>query len=217
MVTIPSALTTLIGLSAATALTLLRHYGYAGIFVLMVLEAASLPIPSEVVLPAIGILSASGILNPFLAFVVALAGAAIGMAIDYYIAYYLGKEVVYKHLRIFHVKQESLDAFDAWFSRNGDFSVFVTRMLPVIRGLINFPAGFARMNIRKFYAYSVAGTMIWFALLIAFGYYALAITNAYLLIAVFVFFAVVIYALYWFATRRMGSRMAQEGGHAGQP
>jgi membrane protein DedA with SNARE-associated domain len=197
---------TLVGLSATTALMLLKRYGYVGIFALMTLEAASLPIPSEVVLPAIGILASGGILNPFLAFVVAIAGAAIGMAIDYYVAYYLGKAVVYKHLRLFRVKQENLDAFDAWFSRNGDFAVFVTRMLPVVRGLINFPAGFARMDIRKFYAYSIAGTVIWFALLIAFGYYALAITNAYLLIAVFIAFAVAVYLLYWFATRRMRMR-----------
>ncbi len=208
---VSGALATLLSLSVATALALLKQYGYAGILVIMLLEAASLPIPSEVVMPAIGILAAGGILNPFIAFVVALAGAAAGMAVDYYVAYYLGKEVVYKHLHLFHVKRESIEAFDAWFARNGEFSVFVTRMIPVIRGLINFPAGFARMQIRKFYAYSLAGTAIWFAILMAFGYYALSIVNAYLLLAVFIAFALVVYLIYWFAMRRIGGRVGSAG------
>ena len=119
---------------------LIAAHGYASIFFLMLLEAASFPfVPSEVVLPAVGFFIAEGSINPILGFAAAMLGGVIGMAIDYYIAYFLGKELIYKHLRWFHIKKEQLIAFDNWFAKNGDFAVFVSRLLPVVRGLHQLP------------------------------------------------------------------------------
>ena len=85
----------------------------------------------------------------------------IGSVIDYAIGYYLGKEVVYKHLQLFHVKKHDLDNFDAWFAKNGIAAVFFTRFIPILRTVINFPAGFAKMNLKKFLSYTFAGVLIW--------------------------------------------------------
>jgi len=170
------------GLTYSTIAYLVSKYGYYAIFGLTALEAASIPIPSELVLPLIGYFIFEKILDPFLSMAVVLSAEFVGMAINYYTAYFIGKDIVYKHLQLFHIKKETLDAFDVWFARNGSFAVFISRLMPVVRGLINFPAGFALMPQKKFYAYSMLGTALWDLFLISFGYYlskyALSMQNA---------------------------------------
>lgn len=190
-------------LTYGTISALISQYGYYAIFALMLLEAAAFPVPSEVVLPAVGFFAAKGTIDPLLSFSAVIIGGIIGMGVDYYIAYFLGKEVVYKHLGLFHISRERLAAFDDWFEANGSFAVFITRLIPVVRALINFPAGFAQMPAKKFFAYSIAGTLIWDVLLIAFGYYALSITSFPLVIASIFVFALALYLIYRFAMRRM--------------
>lgn len=171
-------------------------YGYIAIIVLMALESASLPIPSEVILPLAGHAVALGNLNFYLAVAASLIGTVIGITIDYWIAYLLEKKVVYKHLNTFHIKKPMLESFDAWFAKNGAFAVFISRVLPVVRGLISFPAGFAKMSLKDFYIYSLAGSLVWNVALILFGYWALSIANVQLLFAVVALFAIVLYAIY---------------------
>ncbi len=192
----------LIGLPAAI-MSVISSYTYVGIFLLMTLESASLPIPSEIILPAAGALSASGAINIWLALLVALAGGIIGMMIDYYIAYYIGKDVVYKHLGWFRIKRKTLESFDAWFRQNGPFAVFISRLIPLVRGLISFPAGFAKMPKAQFLAYSFSGTLIWDVALLLFGYYAIHIRNVDLLFAAIAVFVIVLYAIYALAFRRI--------------
>ncbi|HUB92624.1 MAG TPA: DedA family protein [Candidatus Saccharimonadales bacterium] len=181
---------------------LIYSYGYLGVFLLMLLESASLPIPSEIILPAAGLLAAKGVFNVYLVFVVVLAAGVIGVTIDYYIAYYLGKEALYGHIRRLRVKKEHLEAFDEWFARNGAFTVFIGRLLPEVRGLVSLPAGFAAMPKKKFYAYSVAGMGIWDVALLTFGYYALNAHNIYIVMVAVAIFAIVIYALFRVGTRQ---------------
>jgi membrane protein DedA with SNARE-associated domain len=192
----------MLAITYGTVNALISQYGYYAIFVMLVLVAA-FPLPSEVVLPAVGYFAARGVINPYLGFASALLGGIVGMSIDYYIAYFLGKEVVYKHLHFFHIKKENLLAFDAWFMRNGPFAVFISRVIPLVRELMNFPAGFAEMPIRKFYLYSISGTIIWDVLLMAFGYYALSLRNLYAVAAAVVIFAVVLYLIYAYGMRRI--------------
>ena len=171
-------------------------YGYFAILILMILESASMPIPSELLLPATGYFAAKGVLNIYIALVVVYVSSFIGMAINYYIAYLLGKDFVYKHLHWFRIKKEDVEAFERWFDKNGPFTVFISRLLPIVRGFINFPAGFALMNQKKFYTYSMAGTIIWDTALVMFGYYGLAahsITNVLIAIGVF---GVALYTIY---------------------
>jgi membrane protein DedA with SNARE-associated domain len=175
---------------------ILKRYGYLAIFLLMVLEAASLPIPSEVVLPAAGLLAATGLFNIYLIFIVITIASLIGITIDYYLAYFIEKEIIYKHLKIFRISRKQLEGFDRWFNRNGPFTVFIGRMLPEIRGLVSLPAGFAKMPLKKFYSYSLLGITIWDIALLAFGYYALNAHNAYVAMVAVAVFATVIYALF---------------------
>ncbi len=178
-------------------------YGYLAVFILMTLEAAAVPIPSEVVLPLIGLLAAQGIFSLPIALAIVLIAGIIGMFVDYYIAYFFGKDVVYKHMGIFHIKKKNLDDFDDAFRRNGKFTVFITRMMPLVKALINFPAGFAMMNKKEFIVYSVAGSLVWDLVLIMVGYYGLASSNVYVVMSVIAVFAVVIYAIYKLGVSKM--------------
>jgi len=171
-------------------------YGYFAVFILMTLESASLPIPSEIVLPLIGFFAANGTFSfPIVLGVVLIAGV-IGMFIDYYIAYFLGKDIVYKNASKLHISKEKLDMFDESFRRNGKFAVFIARLIPVARALINFPAGFAMMQKRTFLVYSVAGCLIWDVVLMSFGYYGLASNSAQVALIGVGVFAVAIYLVY---------------------
>lgn len=172
------------------------HYGYLSIIILMTLESASLPIPSEVILPFTGLLVSKGILDFYIALIAALFGNLIGIFIDYYIGYYLGKDFIYKNLQVFHIKKESLDDFDIWFSKNGNIAMFFSRMIPVVRGLVSFPAGFAQISKKRFLFYSMTGSLIYDTLLILFGMYALPTGNLVLLMASIGILAMVLFLIY---------------------
>ncbi len=198
-----SLLLNIFSLTYGAVTALISQYSYYAILVLMLLEAAAFPVPSEVVLPAVGYLAATNQLNPPLSFAAVIIGGIIGMGVDYYIAYFLGKDVVYRHLSLFHVNRERLEAFDDWFAKNGAFAVFITRLVPLVRALINFPAGFAQMPARKFFVYSIAGTLVWDVLLIGFGYYALSLNSFPMVIASIFLFALALYAVYHFTMKRI--------------
>ena len=207
------SLLSLFHLSYSLLSGLISRYGYIALFGLLILEAASFPVPSEVILPITGYFIYSKLLNPFIAFAAIIFGGIVGMALDYYLAYFIGKDVVYRHLAIFHISREKLDAFDKWFAKNGPFTVFVSRLMPLIRGLINFPAGFALMPQKKFFAYSIAGTVIWDVFLISFGYfvskYELSISNLYVLFSIvglsIGLLAILLFLIYRYAMRRISS------------
>ena len=149
---------------------IISSHGYAAIFILMLLESSSIPVPSEVVLPLAGVMAAKGILGFYPALLVATVGSLIGMGIDYYIGYFVGKDIIYRHLELFHVTKTSLRKFDRWFMINGEAVVFISRMVPVIRTIASLPAGFARMAKRKFFTYSAAGALVWNSVLMTFGF-----------------------------------------------
>jgi len=196
------SITSLLQIGTSISAAIAAH-GYYAIFILMLLESVSIPVPSEVILPLVGYFAAQHQISLVLGFAVATLAAIIGMTIDYYIAYFLGKEVVYKHLRLFHIKRQDIESFDEWFSRNGSAAVFLARLLPVVRGLVNFPAGFAEMKVRDFYLYSTLGCVIWNIVLILFGFYALSISNTYVVIGAIFLFGLTLYLIYRFAMRRI--------------
>ncbi len=203
-----SFLSLLIEHSYTTITAFVQSYGYIAIFVLMAMESSTLPIPSEVVLPLAGLLAANRLLSFPIAFIAALLGAIVGSMIDYVIGYFIGKDIVYKHLRLFHIKKESLDDFDSWFHKNGNAAVFLTRLVPVVRTVINFPAGFAKMKLRDFLAYSIAGMVIWDLVLMAFGYFFLSTkTNSVVTVLASVgVFAILLYVVYRVAMRQLRKR-----------
>lgn len=200
---IVSFITALIFHSYNTVSMFIKNFGYTAVFVLMVMESSSVPIPSEVVLPLAGFFSAKGALSFPLALLVAVSGSMVGSVIDYTIGYYVGKEVVYKHLRFFHIKKQDLDNFDRWFEKNGIAAVFLTRLVPVIRTVVNFPAGFARLSLKSFLFYTLIGLVIWDFVLMVFGYYILSVNSAVIVMAGIGVFALLLYIIYNFSMKRM--------------
>jgi membrane protein DedA with SNARE-associated domain len=184
------------GGSVSSISSFIHLHSYAALITLMTLEGASLPLPSEVIIPVAGFLAARGVLNLQLAFLAILVGNTIGMAIDYSIGYYIGKKVVYKHAKFFHIKRRTIDSFDIWFRRNGAFAVFVSRFIPEVRGLMSFPAGFAKMPLGQFFGWSIAGAAIWDFVLLLFGYYFLSGTSAAVLLLAIAIFIIILYLIY---------------------
>lgn len=203
LLTIISTIHNILTASGSAISVLIHMYGYLAIFILMLLEGSSVPVPSEVVLPLAGLLSQNGTLNFYIAFIAAMAGSIGGLAIDYYIGYFLGKDVIYKHLEFFHIKKKDLDAFDKWFERNGIAAVFLSRLIPIVRTIMSFPAGIAKMNQRTFFGYSILGTFIWDLVLMLFGFYLLSAHSAVVIMGSIGAFAIVLYLIYAFAMRRM--------------
>jgi len=182
---------------------IIKSYGYTAVFILMAMESSTLPIPSEVVLPLAGLFAAKGALNVYLVILVSMLGSVVGFSIDYYVGYYLGKDVVYRHLSFFHIKKKDLDEFSEWFDHNGSVAVFITRMVPVLRTVISFPAGFAKMPKKKFFLYSLLGAFIWTVVLVLFGFYFLAVNNAVFVMEAIGVFAIVLYLIYALTRKHM--------------
>lgn len=143
--------------------------GYPGIFLLMVMESATLPVPSEIVLPLGGYLVYTGQLEFWSVVVVATLGSLVGTTIDYGIGYYLGRPAVLRYGRIVRFSHERLETTEKWFSGHGDRVVLLARFVPLLRTLIAFPAGIVRMEPKRFLAYSAVGIFVWDVALVYLG------------------------------------------------
>jgi len=135
--------------------------GYPGICLLMAIESACIPLPSEVIMPFSGYLVFTG---RFKLVGVALAGALgcnLGSAIAYYVGARGGRPLAEKYGRYVLVSRHDLDRADHWFARYGNATVFFARLLPVVRTFIALPAGVARMNFWRFNLYTFAGSLPW--------------------------------------------------------
>jgi membrane protein DedA with SNARE-associated domain len=139
----------------------LSSLGYAGVVLLMAVESACIPLPSELIMPFAGYLVFKGQL---LLWGVALAGAVgcvLGSLVAYYVGLFGGRPLVQRYGRYLLISHHDLDLADRWFARHGDITIFVGRLLPVVRTFIAFPAGVARMPLPKFVAYTFVGSLIW--------------------------------------------------------
>jgi membrane protein DedA with SNARE-associated domain len=143
--------------------------GYPGIFLLMIMESATLPVPSEVVLPLAGYLVYHGKLEFWPVVAVASIGSLIGTMIDYSIGYYFGRPAVLRYGRIVRFDQERLETTEKWFSRHGRSVVLLARFVPLLRTLIAFPAGIVRMETKRFLAFSTVGIVVWDIALVYLG------------------------------------------------
>ena len=139
-------------------------FGYAGVFVLMLLESGGIPIPSEVIMPFAGFLVASGQMNFWLLVLVGAVGNLAGSLAAYWISWRGGRPLIEKSGRYFLIFRPDLDLVDRWFSRYGELAVFFGRLLPVVRTYISFPAGVAKMDLKKFCLYTFIGALPWTAL-----------------------------------------------------
>jgi membrane protein DedA with SNARE-associated domain len=134
--------------------------GYLGVVFLMAVESACIPLPSEVIMPFAGSL----VPVRFTLLGCGLAGAlgcVVGSIPAYYAGAYGGRPLILKYGKYILLSAEHLDQADRFFARRGDVTVFVARLLPVVRTFIAFPAGIAKMPLGKFIAYTFAGSLPW--------------------------------------------------------
>ena len=135
--------------------------GYAGIVLLMAIESACIPLPSEVIMPFAGYLVSIGQLSLLGAATAGALGCNVGSTIAYVVAANGGRKALERWGACLLVRPHEIDRADAFFARYGAATVFVGRLLPVIRTFIAFPAGLARMPMLKFQVYTFLGSWPW--------------------------------------------------------
>ena len=141
--------------------TYLGEYGYLAVFVLMLLESACIPIPSEVTMVFGGFLVSRGDLSFIGVAMIGTIANVIGSWLAYWVGYVGGRPLINRWGRFILLREHELDRAHDWFERRGELAVFVSRLLPVIRTFISLPAGVARMNFWKFTLYTFLGCLPW--------------------------------------------------------
>jgi membrane protein DedA with SNARE-associated domain len=142
--------------------------GVAGVFVLMVLESACIPVPSEAIMLFAGFSVSEGEMTLFAIVAAGVLGNLVGSWIAYSVGYFARIDLLERN-RLIHISPKHLQWADNWFKRYGDATVFFTRMLPIIRTFISLPAGVARMPFWRFTAFTIAGCTPWVLMLALIG------------------------------------------------
>lgn len=152
--------------------------GYIGVMLAMAIESAMIPLPSELILPYAGFLVSDPTqLEPltgspwnfWIVVVVATIGNTLGSLVAYAIGAYGGRPFLERYGRYLLIRHHDIELADRFFADHGGVTVFVGRLLPIVRTFISFPAGVARMRIVPFIVYSTAGAFLWSALLVYAG------------------------------------------------
>lgn len=155
----------------------LSHLNYWTVTLLMAIESSFIPLPSEIVVPPAAWKAASSIdMNVLLVVAFATLGADIGALINYYLAYFLGRPIVYRFAesRLGHlclINKEKVETAEKYFAKHGAVSTLLGRLIPAVRQLISIPAGLAKMKLGLFLLYTTIGALVWNSILASFGYY----------------------------------------------
>ena len=155
----------------------LDHLNYWTVMLFMAIESSFIPFPSEAVVPPAAWKAAvTGEMNVFLVVLFATVGALIGAFINYYLAVWLGRPIVYKfaNSRLGHmclIDEAKVQNAEKYFDKHGAVSTFIGRLVPAVRQLISIPAGIARMGLGRFVFYTSLGAGLWNAILATLGYY----------------------------------------------
>lgn len=160
---------------SAFIIHLIQSTGYIGIFILMTLESALIPIPSEITMPFSGFLVSTGNLSFILVVLAGAFGNLIGSLMAYALGYYLEETVILslvgKYGKFILMTKEDYEKSLKWFNKYGEAITFFSRLLPAVRTFISLPAGLAEMNILKFSIYTFLGSLIWSTFLTYIGVY----------------------------------------------
>jgi membrane protein DedA with SNARE-associated domain len=135
--------------------------GYSGVVLLMAVESACIPLPSEIIMPFSGYLVYTGRFSLWLVAIAGAAGCVLGSLVAYWVGLRGGRPMIEKYGRFILISHHDLDIADRWFAKYGEVIVFASRLLPVLRTFIAFPAGVARMNLKRFVIYTFAGSLPW--------------------------------------------------------
>ena len=156
--------------------SLLSNLNYGTILFLMLLESTVVPVPSEFVVTPAAYHAAGGNLDVFLVILFATIGADLGASINYVVAYYVGRPVIYRFAnskwgKMCLLNQEKVEKSEKYFDDHGIVATLTGRLIPGIRHLISIPAGLAKMNYWKFLLYTTIGAGAWHAILAGLGWY----------------------------------------------
>ena len=147
---------------------------WPGVIALMAIESACIPIPSEIIMPLAGWILIKELSLPItfnlLAGVLGALGCTIGSIIAYWVGIKGGRPFLNKYGKYILITPHDLDRADQWFQKNGDWAIFITRLIPLVRTFISLPAGIAKMRIGKFLIYTFVGSFIWCTVLSFAGY-----------------------------------------------
>ena len=189
--------------------------GYPGIFILMTIESSFIPFPSEVVMIPAGYLAATGGMSVTAAILCGVLGSLAGAYLNYIIALRLGRPFILRFGPYVGISGEKFSRVETYFSRHGEITTFVGRLIPGIRQLISFPAGLGRMGLARFSLFTAAGAGLWIVVLVFLGYWIgenEELIKKYLkeASAMLAFFAILVTAVYLFFNRRRQGREAPE-------
>ena len=142
-------------------IAVISQSGYWGIVLLMAIESACIPLPSEVIMPFSGYLVHVGRFRLIWVAIAGAVGCNVGSLVAYYVGARGGRPLAERYGRFVLVTHHDLEMADRWFARYGDWAVFFSRLLPVVRTFIALPAGIARMNFLRFNVYTFLGSLPW--------------------------------------------------------
>ncbi len=145
--------------------------GYLGIVILMFIESTFIPLPSELVIPPAGYLISKKQMTWTGVIFSGTIGSLLGALFNYYIAAYLGRPFILRYGKYFGVTEKRFKKGELFFTRHGNISTFIGRLILGIRHYISFPAGLAKMNLKKFCFYTSLGAGIWVWILAYIGYF----------------------------------------------
>ncbi len=153
----------------------LEHLNYGTVALLMTIESSFIPFPSEIVVPPAAYMAAAGELNVYLVILAATAGALAGALINYGLAVWIGRPIVYKFVnsrlgRAFLLDEPKMEKAESYFVRYGNISTLIGRLVPGIRQLISIPAGLSKMPLGRFVLYTSLGAAAWNIILAVLGY-----------------------------------------------
>lgn len=156
--------------------TLLSNLNYGTILFLMLLESTVVPVPSELVVTPAAYHAAAGSLNIWLIILFATIGADIGASINYWVAYFVGRPIVYRFAesrlgKLCLLNRQKVEHAERYFDDHGIVATLTGRLVIGIRHLISIPAGLAKMNYWKFLLFTTIGATAWHAILALLGWY----------------------------------------------
>ncbi|MBS2008913.1 MAG: DedA family protein [Cyanobacteria bacterium SZAS TMP-1] len=140
-------------------------WGYWAVILMMAIESANIPLPSEAIMPTAGILVQQNKMNIHLAALAGAIGCVLGSIPSYFLGMYGGRPFLAKYGRYFLLREKDMELADKWVDKYGDITFFVCRMLPVVRTFISFPAGVLKAHFGMFVGYTFVGSLIWCYLL----------------------------------------------------
>ncbi len=140
-------------------IVVIERLGYGGVFIGMTLESTGLPLPSEVIMVFAGYVVWEGRLTLVGITIAGTLGCLTGSLIAYGIGAYGGRPLLERYGKYVFIRKSELDRAEQWFAKHGESAVFISRMLPIVRTVISYPAGIVRMDVKRFSLYTALGSL----------------------------------------------------------